>query len=66
MSGGGRLGVVVGGKIMRVDAGFCGLVKMGNDGMTESYLLRQGVFKRNKRNKRNKPMFSGFFAIFEA
>ena len=26
----------------------------------------RAVFKRNKRNKRNKPMFSGFFAIFEA
>src|SRR6267143_19452 len=25
VSGGGRLGVVVGGKMMRVDAGFCGL-----------------------------------------
>jgi len=34
--------------------------------MTESYLPRQGVFKRNKRNKRNNPMFAGFFSIFEA
>ena len=33
--------------------------------MTESYLPRQGVFKRDKRDKRDKSMFSGFFAFWK-
>jgi len=33
--------------------------------MTESYLPRQGVFKRDKRDKRDKSMFSGFFGFWK-